>query len=131
MKLRWLPLCLLLSVACRGAVPCAVLYDRGAREDGGRCIVDGDLVISGPLDGLPERLTVRGRLEVHGRAVPALPRGLVVEGDLYLSKTGLSELPRDLVVRGGFDWQLGMLDSSFSCADLPPGVAAGKFRRCE
>lgn len=101
---------------------CENLAALGARIEGERCVVPGDLRLEGAIDGLPPHLVVQGDLFISGTGIAVLPVGLVVEGNLELYKTSIGALPADLRVAGNFDNYLGFGSPDIPCAEIPPSV---------
>lgn len=101
---------------------CESLAAFGARLDGERCVVPGDLRLEGAIAGLPPRLVVQGDLFISGTGIAVLPVGLVVEGNLDLYKTSIGALPEGLQVAGNFDNYLGFGSPDIRCDEIPPSV---------
>lgn len=94
----------------------------GARQEAGRCVFAGDLVLRGDIAALPEGLEVRGDLTIEGTAIQRLPAGLSVAGDLTLYKTSIGALPEGLRVGGDFTNYLGFGSPVIRCAEVPASV---------
>lgn len=112
--------------------PCAALASQGAREEGNRCVVDGDVTTRNyAYPRLPARLTVRGNLQIYGCDVAELPGELVVGKSLDLYKSCITRLPADLIVSGNVDSTLGFGDSLFRCDEVPASVRVGGNIHCD
>lgn len=101
---------------------CESLAAFGAKVEGERCVVAGDLRLEGGMEGLPPNLVVQGDLFINGTYIEQLPSGLVVEGNLELYKTSIGALPADLHVQGDFDNYLGFGSPDIPCAEIPASV---------
>ena len=101
---------------------CESLAAFGARLDGERCVVPGDLRLEGAIDGLPPHLVVQGDLFISGTGIDVLPASLIVEGNLELYKTSIGALPADLRVAGDFNNYLGFGSPDIRCDEIPPSV---------
>lgn len=112
------------------APACAALAEWGARMEGDRCVVASLNTATYSGKRLPDRLTVRGDLQIYGQRLAALPRGLIVEGTLDLYKATY-ELPADLIVHGDLERTLSFGDESLRCVDIPKTVRIDGSIRCE
>jgi hypothetical protein len=110
--------------------PCTALAGLGAREENGRCVIDGLNTANYRGQRLPDNLTVRGDLQIYGQRLDILPKGLIVVGELFFYKATYA-IPEDLVVRGNVDSYLGLGDELLKCAEIPKTAKLMGSVRCE
>ncbi len=109
---------------------CQSLQQYGAKESGGRCIIDKNVYLEGKIDRLPDRLTVKGNLTISGTYIEQLPAALIVEGNLYLYKTSISQIPADVQIGQGFGQDLGWGSPGVKCTDIPKTAIIKGSLRC-
>jgi hypothetical protein len=125
LKLQWIiSASIVLAVAIYWTMPtppptCQSLQRFGAVEINGRCVVDRSIKIEGNVNKLPDRLTVKGDLNIYGSYVTELPVALIVEGNLDLYKTSIGKIPPDLQVGRSLTTYLGFGSPEIRCQDIP------------
>lgn len=114
-----------------GYVPCSYLSEFGSYEKNGLCIIPGDLILEGKVDGLPKALHVKGNLEIRGTSISDLPSKLHVDGDVFLYKTAIGSIPKNSYIGGDFDFYLGFGSPSIYCDEIHSSVTIKGNNYCQ
>ncbi|MEH6444391.1 MAG: hypothetical protein V7784_10875 [Oceanospirillaceae bacterium] len=111
--------------------PCSNFSAFGSYEQNGLCIIAGDLVVKGNVASLPQKLHVKGNVEIIGTSISDLPATLRTDGDLYLYKTSIGSIPEDTYIGGDFHYYLSFGSPNIYCDEIPPTVVIKGNTGCE